>query len=169
MSQPRFNISVKVSLDDMLWIAEPLVTKPSMVMHTLYKPEYHVRKMGCYLQGQGHSNWIWVHTMKSWLFLLYVLNCLFFGGQFSLTVHVRKLECLVKRLLCCIQGQGHSEGSGLQWMFARTISLIDQSLYSDASSSARVSFRNIILVCSKSKPQSFLLDFKKYWNFCNPN
>ena len=34
------------------------------------------------------------------------------GDQLSLTVHVHKLECLVKRLLCCIQGQGHSEGSG---------------------------------------------------------
>ena len=33
------------------------------------------------------------------------------GDQLSLTVHVHKL---VKRLLCCIQGQGHSEGSELQ-------------------------------------------------------
>ena len=40
---------------------------------------------------------------------------LIFGGdQLSLTVHVHKLECIVKRLLCCIQGQGHSEGSELQ-------------------------------------------------------
>ena len=40
---------------------------------------------------------------------------LIFGGdQHSLTVHVYKLECLVKRLLCCIQGQDHSEGSELQ-------------------------------------------------------
>ena len=46
------------------------------------------------------------------------------GDQLSLTVHVHKLECLVKRLLCCIQGQGHSGGSELQRMFARTISLI---------------------------------------------
>ena len=36
------------------------------------------------------------------------------GDQLGLTVHVHKLECLVKRLLCCIQGQGHSEGSELQ-------------------------------------------------------
>ena len=39
---------------------------------------------------------------------------IFWGDQLSLTVHVHKLECLVKRLLCCIQGQGHSEGSELQ-------------------------------------------------------
>ena len=49
------------------------------------------------------------------------------GDQLSLTLHVHKLECLVKRLLCCIQGQGHSEGSELQRMFARTISLIGQT------------------------------------------
>ena len=65
----------------LLWMisydsAEPFVTKPSMVIHH-YKPECHVRKMGCYLQGQGHSNWVWVHSIKSWLFLLYVLNCWF--------------------------------------------------------------------------------------------
>ena len=62
----------------MIWIAKPFVTKPSMVIHH-YKPEYHVQKLGCYVQGQGHSNWVWVHTMKSWLFLLYVLNCWFLG------------------------------------------------------------------------------------------
>ena len=95
--------------------------------------------------------------MKSWLFLLYVLNCWYFGDQLSLTVDVHKLECLVKRLLCCIQGQGHSEGYELQWMFARTISLIDQTLYGDASSSVRVSFRYIIFLCSRSKPQPFLV------------
>ena len=36
------------------------------------------------------------------------------GDQLSVTVHVHKLECLVKRLLCCIQDQGHNEGSELQ-------------------------------------------------------
>ena len=121
MSQPRWKVSVNVNLDGILCIAEPFVTKPSMVIHH-YKPEDHVRKMGFYLQGQGHSNWICVHTMKSWLFLVYVLNCWFFGDQLSLTVHVHKLECLVKRLFCC--SQGCIEGSEFQWMFYRTISLI---------------------------------------------
>ena len=93
---------------------------------------------------------------------------IFLGDQLGLTVHVHKLEYLVKRLLCCSQGQGHSEGSEFQWMFAWTISLISQ-MYGDASSSARVSFRNIIFLCSRSKPQAFLLHLQKYWNFCNPN
>ena len=70
-----------------------------MVIHH-YKPECHMWKLGFYLQGQGH--WIWVHTTKSWLFPLYVLNCWFFGNQLSLTVHDCKLECLVKRLLWSI-------------------------------------------------------------------
>ena len=39
---------------------------------------------------------------------------LIFGDQLSLTVHVHKMECLMKRLLCCIQGHGHSEVFELQ-------------------------------------------------------
>ena len=80
----------------MIWIAEPFVTKFTMVIHH-YKPECHVQKMGFCLQGQGDSNWFWVHTMKSWLFLLYVANCWFFGDQLSLTVHVDKLECALSK------------------------------------------------------------------------
>ena len=41
-----------------------------------------------------------------------------------LTVDVHKLECLVKRLPW---GQGHSEGSEPQWMFAQKIYLIDET------------------------------------------
>ena len=105
----------------------------------------------------SRSWWLSLGSYNEIMVLNYVLNCWFFGDQLSLTVDVHKLECLVKRLFCCIQGQGHSEGYELQWMFARTISLIDQTLYGDASSSVRVSFRNIILLCSRSKPQPFLV------------
>ena len=62
------------------------------------------------------------------IILILCSELLIFGGdRLSLTVLNFKLECLVKRLLCCIQGQGHSEGSELQRMFARTISLIGQT------------------------------------------
>ena len=54
MSQPRLKVSVNVNLDDILCIAEPFVTNRSIVRHH-YKPERHMRKMGFYLQGQGHS------------------------------------------------------------------------------------------------------------------
>ena len=63
MSQPRLKVSVNDSLDDILCIAEPFVIKPSMARHH-YKPECHMRKICFYLEGQGHSNWISVHTMK---------------------------------------------------------------------------------------------------------
>ena len=86
-----------------------------------------MRKMGFFLQGQDHSNWISVHTMKYDYFYYMFWTADFLGDQFSLTVHVHTLECHVKRLLCCIQGQGHSDGSELQWMFARTICLIGQT------------------------------------------
>ena len=62
--QPGLNISITVTLDDFVGIAEPLVTKPGMTIHH-YKPECCVQKMGCYLQGQGHSNWIRAHIIKS--------------------------------------------------------------------------------------------------------
>ena len=126
MSQPRLKVSVNVSLDDILCIAEPFVTKPNMMRHP-YKPECHMRKMGFCLQGQGHSNWISVHTIKYDYFCYTFGTADFFGDQLSLTVYVHKLECLVKRLLCCIQGQGHSEGCEIQWMFAWIISLIGQT------------------------------------------
>ena len=77
MSQPRLKVSVNVSLADILCIAGPFVTKPSMARHH-YKPERHMRKMGFCLQGQGHSNWISVHTTKYDYFCYnYVLNCWF--------------------------------------------------------------------------------------------
>ena len=72
MSQPRLKVSVNVSLDDVLYITEPFVTKPSMVRHH-YKPEHRMWKMGFYLQRQGHSNWILVHTIK------YDYFCYMFG------------------------------------------------------------------------------------------
>ena len=55
MSQPSLKVSVNVSLDDIVCIAELFVTKPSMVRHH-YKPEHHMRKMGFYFQGQGDIN-----------------------------------------------------------------------------------------------------------------
>ena len=67
-----------------------------------------MQKMGFYLQGQGHSNWIPFHTIKYDYFYCMFWTADFVGDQLSLTVHVHK-------------------------------------------------------------PQSFLLDLQKYWNFCIPN
>ena len=82
MSQPRLKVSVNVSLDDILCIIEPFVTKPSMVRHH-YKPEHHMQKMSFYHQGQGHSNWILVHTIK-YDYLCYMFWTADFWGATSL-------------------------------------------------------------------------------------
>ena len=63
MSKPRLKVSVNVSLDDIFCITEQFVNTPSMVRHH-YKPECHMQETGFYLQGQGHSNWTSVHTIK---------------------------------------------------------------------------------------------------------
>ena len=162
MPQPRLKVSVNVSLDDILCITEPFVTKPSMARHH-YKPQCHMRKMGFYLEGQGHSNWISVHTITEMTFSIICSELLILGGnQLSLTVHVHKLYWR----------------SRSQWRFWTSVNVSPDNI-SDRSNlvwwciiisqTARVSFRNIILRCSRSKPQSFLLDLQKYWNFCNPN
>ena len=100
------------------------VTKPSMARHH-YKPERHMRKMGFIFKVMVTEFWFIQSNMIISILCSELL--IFWGDQLSLTVNVHKLECLVKRLLCCIQGQGHSEGSELQWMFAWTISLIGQT------------------------------------------
>ena len=112
MSQPRLNISVNVSLDDILCIAEPFVTKPSMVRHH-YKPERRVRRVSVFKVKVTVTEFRFIQSNMT--ISIICSELLILGGdQLSLTVHVHKLECLVKRLLCCIQGQGHSEGSKLQ-------------------------------------------------------
>ncbi len=114
MSQPRLNVSVNVSLDDILCIAEPFVTKPSMVKHH-NEPERHMRKMGFSIFKVKVTVTEFRFIQSNMTISIICSELLIFGGdQLSLTVHVHKLECLVKRLLCCIQGQGHSEGSELQ-------------------------------------------------------
>ena len=80
------------------------------------------------------------HNIKMWLFLPYLLNCWSFCNQISpdvtssswlgskhqspkiatklsIMVHHHESECLVRRLVCCVHCQGHSEGSKLYWMF----------------------------------------------------
>ena len=88
-----------------------------MIHH--YKPEYHVRKMGCYLQVKftvtefGFMVWLGLFN-EIMTISITCSELLIFWRPTNLTVHAHKLECLVKRLLCCIQGQGHIEVSELQ-------------------------------------------------------
>ena len=109
MTQPRLKVSVNVSLDDILCIAEPFVTKPSMVRH-----HYQCEKWVSIFKDKVTVTEFRFIQSNMTISIICSELLIFWGDQLSLTVHVHKLECLVKRLLCCIQGQGHSEGSELQ-------------------------------------------------------
>ena len=69
----------------------------------------------------------------------YLLNCwTYFMSQ-----------CLVRKLDCCVQGQGHSEGSDCQWMFVQPVSSgplnhCDQTRYGDALSWAGVHAKRLM-------------------------
>ena len=117
LSQPMLKVPVNVSLDDMLCIAEPFVTKPSMVRHH-YKPERHMRKwVSIFKVKVTVTEFRFIQSnMTISLICSELLIC--WGDQLSMTVHV-------KRLLCYIQGQGHNESSCYQNM---TILLYLQNL-----------------------------------------
>ena len=70
----KVKFSVNVSLDDILCIAEPFVTKPSMVRHH-FKPEHHMRKNGFLSSWSRSQSLNFGSYNESELFLLYVLNC----------------------------------------------------------------------------------------------
>ena len=76
-------------------------------------------KNGLIFQHHTHGDWVWVLSIKSWLFPLY----LFWTAALSVTnlVHVHQQECLVKRFICCTEGQSHSEGSELHFMHVCTL------------------------------------------------
>ena len=89
MLQPWLNISVNVSLGDMLWIAEPYVTKRSIVIQH-YKPECHVQKMGFYLQGQHHNSCVCLLCSYNEIMttsIIFSKLLILLGDQLSLTVH----------------------------------------------------------------------------------
>ena len=164
MSQPRLKVSVNVSLDDSLCFTEPFVTKPSMVRHH-YKPEHHMRKMGFYLQGQGHSNWILVHTIKyDYFYYMFwaadfflvtnlVWQCMFiswsvlwkgcFRSRFWTSVNV----CL----------DNTSDQSNLVWWCI----IISQSIIQK--------YHFAMFKVKATSISTTVLDLQKYWSFCSPN
>ena len=93
------------------------VAKRIMVMHHR-EPECHAKRLCCHLHG---------HILKYDLFLLY---CIFRTADlFATKLSLRVLTPLspisfVKRLGCCVQGQGHSDGSKLHWIFVSPILLV---------------------------------------------
>ena len=82
---------------------EPFVTKPSMVQYH-YKPERHMRKIDFFFKDKVTITEFRFIQSNMTISIICSEVMILLGDQLSLTVHVHKLECLVKRLLCCIQG-----------------------------------------------------------------
>ena len=91
------------------WTADRFATKVCMIVH-YYKPECLMEKVDCCVQGQGHSK-IFKMSMN--------VNCPgdhdtfwiaeSFTTKLSMVILHLESDCLPKRLVCCLQGQGHSE------------------------------------------------------------
>ena len=94
MPQPRLKVSVNVSLDDILCIAEPFVTKPSMVKHH-YKPERRVRRVSVFKVKVTVTEFRFIQSNMTISIICSEL-LIFWGDRPSLTMHVHKLECCEK-------------------------------------------------------------------------
>ena len=85
-------------LCDISLTAQPFVTKQGMVVY-YHELECHAEKFVCYLQGQGHSEGIYV--IKMWLFLLHFLNFWCIASKLGLIVQHHKPECAMEKSDCC--------------------------------------------------------------------
>lgn len=61
-----------------------------------------------------------VHVIKMWLLLLYI-SCISAELLILFVFKIGWQRCPVRRLDCCVQGQGHSKDLNYGWMFAWTI------------------------------------------------
>ena len=104
----RFKMLVNVCPENVFCAAEPFVTELdlSRYRHVL---ECHGKRLVCCLQGQVHSKGSYKQIMSLCYFFFWTTDS--FANTLSLMVRHHKLECLVKRLDCCVQGQGHSKDS----------------------------------------------------------
>ena len=59
-----------------------------------------MKKLGCCVQGHGQDSCVQGHGhSKS------------FTSKLGMVMHRHEPKCLSKRLVCCLQGQGHSDRS----------------------------------------------------------
>ena len=76
--------------------------------------------------------------------------------KLGLLVHYHKPECLMEKLDCCVQGQGHSNISSVneclfRWNFLNHWTFYYQTWYGDASLWARLSIKETDLLSSRSR------------------
>ena len=68
--------------------------------------------MAHYLKSQGHSEGLYNQTLT--IFTVSSLTAGPFATKLGVLIQHYKLECYVEKEDCCIQDQGHSEGSKCQ-------------------------------------------------------
>ena len=111
-SEERFKISVNVHLDNISSTAEPSITKLGMVI---------------YIMSQSAMQEDWFAVLKFRVTVgapLIKCNCSYHiywitkssTTKLGMVMHHRQPDCPPKRLVCSLQGQGHSEGSSNQNM-----------------------------------------------------
>ena len=66
-------------------------------------------------------------TATALMIKIWQFYCIFwiadpFATKLGLMVHYRKPECLMKKLDCCVQGQGHGKIAKCQWLFIQMLS-----------------------------------------------
>ena len=120
--------------------------------------ECHGKRLVCYCKVKLTVR---THIIEIWLFLLYSWSADLSVTKPSLIVHDHKPEYFVKRLDCCVQGQGYSESSELYWMFiemmsSKPLNVLQPNWYGDASAWAGVSFEQIGWVSLRSRSQWWL-------------
>ena len=105
--------------------AEPFSAQHSLVVHHHIDPGCPAEKLVCYLQGQGHIEGWADQNMTCSSTIIVLLN----GWSFCHHVYVARWYIIIssrvlwKRSDCRVQlqGQGHSKGSNLHWMFVSPI------------------------------------------------
>ena len=105
--------------DDIFWTAEPCVTKLGTVMHHRGQ-ERHVKDGFAVFMVKFTMR---AHTIKYVSFYHIYWTSHSFATRFNWLVHHDTLKCLVQKLDCCGQSQGHSEVSKLHWIIVSSIFL----------------------------------------------
>ena len=151
-SQRRFRLLVNVCPDDIFWITVHFVTKFGMVM-LQYEPECHaeILLLLVLLSSRSMSQWrlIWL-KYNSFYFIFWTVDSL--ATKRGLMIHHHKPECHVKKLVYCIQGEGHGKGSKclcLSRWYPQIFCF--QTLDCDASLWVRMSCKKIDLLFSRSR------------------
>ena len=114
-------------------------------------------------------------------------DCIFwiaepFATKLGLIVHYHKPECLMKKLDCCVHGQGHGKISKCQWLFIQMLSsemlnLILPNLVRWCIIMSQIVFQKywfaVVKVNATVKDHVTKDDFLIYlltcWSFCNLN